>query len=53
MVLNNTFDKLWRVKIDDQIINKHFIVNEFANGWVVERKGDYKIDVRLKVWPWD
>lgn len=53
LVLNNTFDKLWQAKIDKQIIDKHFIVNGFANGWLIEKTGDYLIDIKLKVWPWD
>lgn len=53
LVLNNTFDKLWQVKIDNNIINKHFIVNGFANGWIIEELGDYKIDINLKIWPWN
>lgn len=53
LVLNNTFDKLWQVRIDNQIVDKHFIVNGFANGWLIERTGDYIVDIRLKVWPWD
>lgn len=53
LVFNNTFDESWELRIDNQIIDKHFIVNGFANGWWVEKKGDYNIDIKLKVWPWD
>ena len=53
LVLNNTFDKLWQAKIDNYRIGQHFVVNGFANGWLVEKTGDYKVDIRLKVWPWD
>lgn len=53
LVFNNTFDKSWELRIDSQIIDKHFIVNGYANGWLVEKKGDYNIDIKLKVWPWD
>lgn len=53
LVLNNTFDKLWQANIDNDVIREHFIVNGFANGWLIEKTGDYQIDIRLKVWPWD
>ncbi|MBI2596908.1 hypothetical protein HYW41_02015 [Candidatus Daviesbacteria bacterium] len=53
LVFNNTFDKSWQLRIDNQIIDKHFIVNGFANGWLIDKKGDYKLDIKLKVWPWD
>lgn len=53
LVLNNTFDNLWQTEIDNQLINKHFMVNGFANAWLIEKTGDYQVDIRLKVWPWD
>lgn len=53
LVLNNTFDKFWQAKIEKSIVDKHFIVNGFANGWLIEKRGDYMIDIKLKVWPWD
>lgn len=53
LVLNNTFDNAWQLKIDGQFIDKHFIVNGFANGWSIDKKGDYTADVKLAVWPWE
>ena len=53
LILNNTYDELWKARINNQIIGKQFIVNGFANGWLIERKGDYEIEIILKVWPWD
>lgn len=53
LILNNTYDKLWQAKIAGDIIEKHFIVNGFANGWSVDKKGTYDIDIFFKVWPWD
>lgn len=53
LILNNTFDKSWQAKIDNTIISEHFIANSFANGWIIQKTGDYYIDIRLKVWPWD
>lgn len=53
LILNNTYDESWEARIEGRMINKHFIVNGFANGWLVDKKGDYKIDIILKVWPWE
>ena len=53
LILNNTFDESWKIKIDNQIVNKHFMINGFANGWLIDKKGDYDIEIKLKVWPWD
>ncbi len=53
LVFNNTFDKSWQAKINNQVIDKHFVVNGFANGWLIEKNGDYAMDISLKVWPWD
>lgn len=53
LILNNTYDPLWKAKADNQVLDKHFIVNGFANGWMVDKKGDYDIEIKLAVWPWD
>lgn len=52
LVLNNTFDNLWQAKVGRDVLEKHFIVNGFANGWLVSKIGDYEINIILKVWPW-
>lgn len=53
LILNNSYDPSWRVIIDNQIFVKHFLVNGFANGWLIDKKGDYELDIRLVIWPWD
>lgn len=53
LILNNTYDEFWKAKIDNQIIEKHFIVNGFANGWLIDKKGSYEIEIKLVVWPWE
>lgn len=53
LLLNSTFDRLWQVKSEKEVIGDHIIVNGFANGWVIEKKGDYEVNISLKVWPWD
>lgn len=53
LVLNNTYDDLWKARIDNQLIGKHFIVNGFANGWSIDKKGNYDIEIKLVFWPWD
>lgn len=53
LVLNNTYDGLWKARIDNQLVGKHFIVNGFANGWLIEKMGDYDIELKLVFWPWE
>lgn len=53
LVLNNTFDKLWQARVEKELIRKHFIANGFANGWMIDKIGDYKVDIYFKIWPWD
>lgn len=53
LILNNTYDKSWKMKINGQMNTKHFMVNGFANGWYISQKGDYDIEIELEVWPWD
>lgn len=53
LVLNNTFDKSWQARIGKEIIGNHIVVNGYANGWIIRKIGDYKVNIDLKVWPWD
>ncbi len=53
LVLNNTFDYSWEVTVNKEIINTHFIVNGFANGWILSKEGDYSVEINLTVWPWE
>lgn len=53
LVFNNTFDKLWQATIYGEPITDHFIVNGFANGWLIDKKGTFELEISLKIWPWD
>lgn len=52
LVLNNTFNNNWQARINKQVVEKHFVINSFANAWYVDLKGDYEVEIILKVWPW-
>ncbi len=53
LILANNFLPQWISRIGKEEINTHFEVNGFANGWIIDKKGDYSIDVLFKVWPWE
>lgn len=53
LVLANNFNQNWIAYLDGNVVEDHFEVNGFANGWVIDKKGDYTIEVVFKVWPWD
>lgn len=52
LVLANNFSNTWEARIDDEKIPEHFEINGFSNGWVVNKKGDFTIDVVYKIWLW-
>lgn len=45
LILSQTFDKEWEATIDAETINKHFIINGFANGWIIEQNGKFQISL--------
>lgn len=45
LILANNFDKHWIAKVNDIEVLKHFEVNGFANGWVIDKLGKYTIDI--------
>lgn len=53
LVLNQTLHPFWEARIGSELIKQHFLVNGFANGWLIDRKGDYIIKVFFRMWPWE
>lgn len=53
LVLEQSFQNGWKAKIlqqnKDKIIPEHLIVNGFENGWYLDKKGDFK--VQIYYWP--
>jgi len=50
VVLANNFNSVWTATVEDQVLTNHFIVNGYANAWLVKNKGSYIIDIYYKVW---
>lgn len=53
LILANNYSTLWKAEIDGSLLANHFVVNGFANGWIIDKTGNYTIDINYKVWPWD
>lgn len=49
LILSELYDPAWKVlEIDGKdITNNHFLANGYANGWVIDKRGDYEIDVKF------
>lgn len=40
------FSPLWTLKINNEVVNsKHFQINGYANGWVLNKKGSYILSI--------
>lgn len=51
-VLSQLFDPAWKIYIDGKEAGqKHFLANTYANGWIIDRSGNY--DLTLKFTPQD
>ncbi|TSC88401.1 MAG: Uncharacterized protein G01um101416_69 [Microgenomates group bacterium Gr01-1014_16] len=53
LILSVNYNNLWIAKVNDDVIDKHFAINGYANGWQVDKLGNYEINVTFKVWPWE
>ncbi len=53
LVLANNSDKFWNARINNQLLSERITVNGYANGWIVDKKGSYLIDISYKVLPWN
>lgn len=53
LVFTNNFNTKWHAIINGEIETNHIKVNGFANGWIIDKKGDYSIDLMFIVYPWE
>lgn len=51
LILVNNFNSLWIASINGVPIKDHFMVNGYANGWIIENKGSYTVDIIFDVCP--
>lgn len=49
LILSELYDPAWQIiaKEGTYIINNHFLANGYANGWIIDKKGDYQFQVRF------
>ncbi len=45
LVLSESFDDRWVAMTNGQVITNHFVVNGYANGWLLEHGGTYNITI--------
>lgn len=48
LVLNNSYNKLWVLRISDQEQLLPFPVNGYANGWLLNKLGSYRVNIELR-----
>jgi hypothetical protein len=53
LIFKETYNGLWKAKIDGKTIDSHYLVYNYANGWKIDKKGNYNVEVIFKVWPWE
>lgn len=53
LIFKETYNDLWEARINGEKINDHFVAYDYANGWKIQKEGDYLIKIVFKVWPWD
>lgn len=49
LILSELFDLGWRLYTDDgkQLNAEHFIANTFANGWIIDKTGNYELKLEF------
>lgn len=53
LIFKESHNNLWEARIQGRKTDDHFLIYDYANAWKINKKGDFTIDVVLKVWPWD
>lgn len=52
LVFKSNYSDLWEARLNGKVLS-HLLVKGYANGWEIDKKGDFEIDIRFKVWPWE
>lgn len=52
LVFSELFNSQWKARIGNQDITKHFLVNSFANGWWVQKQGDFDLEISFAPQKW-
>lgn len=49
LILSELFDSSWKVLTSDgtELTKNHFLANGYANGWIIDKKGNYEIFVKF------
>lgn len=48
LILSELYDPAWVITSQDGVVTaSHFLANGYANGWIIDKKGDYKIKVKF------
>lgn len=48
LVFSELFDSKWKIYgKDKEFENNHFLVNGYANGWVIDKSGDYYLELKF------
>lgn len=50
LILKTSFSPLWEAKIGEDVLHPH-VAFDYANGWSVDKKGSFQIDLAFKIWP--
>ncbi|MDO8639124.1 MAG: hypothetical protein Q7R43_06115, partial [Candidatus Daviesbacteria bacterium] len=46
--LSELFNSGWEARFDDKTIAKdHFLANAYANGWLIDKKGDFSLTLEF------
>jgi len=48
LVFSETFDSGWKAQVEGNEIGDHFIVNGYANGWYIQKEGEYDITITFE-----
>lgn len=53
MILKVTFHDFWQAKMNGEVLADNYVARGYANGWKIDKRGDYGIDIIFKIWPWE
>ena len=53
LIFKQTFDDYWEAFVENEKIDRHYVIYDYANAWDIDQKGDFEINIKYNVRPWD
>lgn len=53
LIFKESYGDRWKLYMNREEVKDHELIYNFANLWKINKLGDYEMELKLKLWPWE